>query len=130
MPWAPAAGSALMIPSGSKPHLFVALNDPKTFAGYGAQPHVFLVNFTTVYPGIPYDTTCVFQNGVHPFIKHLSYVNYAGARFEPESNVITLAQKGIITPYPPDFSVQIVQLIKAGVATSSYTKNVFKGLSL
>lgn len=119
-----------MIPSGSKPHLFVALNDPKTFTGYGAQPHVFMVNFTTVYPGIPHDTTCVFQNGVHPFIKHLSYVNYAGARFEPESNVIALVQKGIITLCPPDIAANAVQLIKTGVTTSPYTKNVYKGLSL
>ena len=64
--WQPSAGATLLIPSGAGKHLFVVLNHPVPFAGYGSQPCVVLVNVSTVREHIPQDATCTLPAGCHP----------------------------------------------------------------
>ena len=73
--WVPNAGATLHLPSGSVKHLFVVLNDPKTFDNYGSAVCIVLVNLSSVpAEGMLFDTTCVLEAGSHPSIIRDSYV--------------------------------------------------------
>lgn len=74
--WVIREGAAYLADSGVgyRQHLFVILNDPIVFPNKGSQTCVCVVNFSTIPTHIPYDPTCVFTAGDHPFIKHQSYV--------------------------------------------------------
>ena len=124
-------GATLLMPSGPDgDHLFVVLNDPKAFPGYGANPHVLLVNLSTVpRAGVHHDSTCVLQPGCHPFVTAASYVVYKSARVESEPHVLGLVGQGIFRPHQP-MPAGIVARIKAGLATSPFTKREFKGLPI
>nr|WP_249172087.1 hypothetical protein [Burkholderia vietnamiensis] len=112
-----------MAPSGpgNHRHLFVILNDPMPFPNMGSQDCVCVVNFSTPPTGIPYDTTCVFNAGSHPFIQHDSYVYYALAREIFVRDLQANINNSLYVGYLPDFTGQQLQLIKAGLQQSSKT---------
>jgi hypothetical protein len=127
--WQASAGATLLMPSGEGDHLFVVLNDPAIFVGYGARPHLVLVSLSTVRPGIPHDPTCVLQPGCHPFVKHESYVLYRRARIDPVAHVQKLVAQGLFKPQDP-VSPEILAAIKAGLLASPFTKGEFKQLNI
>ena len=120
------AGAALLIPSGNEgDHLFIALNDPGRFEGYGSNPCVVLVNLSSVREGVPYDATCVLDAGEHEFVRHPSFVFYRNARIEPESHVLRLVEQGLFKPHVA-VSAEVLQRIKSGLFASPHTKREFK----
>jgi len=124
--WHLGAGATPLIPPGNAgDHLFVALNDPCRFEGYGPNPCVLLVNLSSVREGVPYDATCVLNAGDHEFIRHPSFVFYRNARIEPESHVVRLVQQGVFKPHVA-VSVEVLQRIKVGLFASPHTKREFK----
>jgi len=128
--WQLLQGSALLMPSGYVgDHLFVALNDPTVFSGYGTKPQVLLANLSTVRQGVHYDATCVLQPGCHPFVKVESYVVYRSARIDPEAHLLAMVQNGLFTPQEP-MSAAIVSNIRAGLIASPFTKREFKLLPI
>lgn len=126
-PWQAIAGAMLLIPSGpgGENHLFVLLNDPKPFPGYGARPCVVLVNVSTVREGAAHDPTCVLEAGCHPFVKQKSYVVYRSARIEPVARVVQLLKQGFFKPQP-SIDEGLLALIKIGLRSSAFTKREFK----
>lgn len=126
--WQPRAGDTLLMPSGSQgSHLFVLLNDPKTFPGYGSREHVVLVNLSTVQAHTPYDTTCVLQPGSHAFVKQTSFVYYRGVRIEPVDHLVKLVQQGYFQPHDPMPAAEFATIL-AGLVASPFTKREFKQL--
>src|SRR5689334_21602470 len=106
------------MPSGREgDHLFVVLNNPAAFEGYGGRPHVVLVNFSTVRPGIFHDKTCVLEAGCHPFVKAESYAVYKRARIEPAKHLEQRVQEGLFKPHIAMPAAQLA-VIKAGIKSS------------
>jgi hypothetical protein len=58
-----------------------------------------------------------------------SYIVYKSARVESEPHVLGLVGQGIFRPHQP-MPAGIVARIKAGLATSPFTKREFKGLPI
>jgi hypothetical protein len=131
MPWQAVAGATLLIPSGphSENHLYVVLNDPKPFPGYGASPCVVLVNVSTVREGAECDDTCILEPGCHRFIRQKSFVVYRAARIEPESRVAKLVKQGFFRPHEA-VDAELLGRIKSGIASSPFTKREFKVLQI
>ena len=125
--WQPSAGATLLIPSGAGKHLFVVLNDPVPFPGYGSQPCVALVNVSTVRKDIPYDTTCALPAGCHPFIAAQSYVRYQDARIYRAEELATRVTQGLCSPHEP-IAREWLEAITAGLRKSPRTKREFKTL--
>ena len=114
------------MPSGNEgDHLYIALNDPRLFEGYGRQPCVVLVNLSSVREGVPFDETCVLEPDEHPFVRQRSFVFYRNARIEPESHILQLTQQGLFKPHEP-MAAEVFQRIKAGLFVSPHTKREFK----
>ena len=129
--WQLQQGATLLMPSGPDgDHLFVVLNDPKAFPGYGANPHVLLVNLSKVpRAGVYYDPTCVLPPGCHPFVTAASYIVYRSVRIDPETHVLGMVGKGIFRPHQP-MPAGIVATIRAGLTASPFTKREFKALPI
>lgn len=128
--WQPGAGATLLMPSGREgKHLFVVLNDPRTFQGYGPRPHIVLVNVSTVRPGIPHDTSCVLAAGCHPFVKQESFIAYRHTRIEPVAHVEEMVKRGVFEPKDP-VTAELLTTINAGLRKSPFTKREFKQLTL
>jgi hypothetical protein len=71
----------LLIPSGSKSHLFVVLTEACP------EGNILLVSFSTIHEERFYDDTCTVETGEHSFIKNPSYIEYRKARIEKESHI-------------------------------------------
>ena len=127
--WQPSAGATLLIPSGAGKHLFVVLNHPMPFPGYGSQPCVVLVNVSSVRKGIPYDTTCTLAAGCHPFVVAESYVRYQDARVYRADELATRVTQGLFSPHEP-MSRERLKAITAGLKASPRTKREFKTLPI
>jgi hypothetical protein len=130
MAWAPREGSAVLVQTGLKKHLFAVLNDPMQLNGYGKQPQICMVSFTTVYPNIFHDPTCVFQAQEHPFITHESYVAYMLARVVSERDWTTLVQQAMFVPHRDDFTKTQIRRIKTGLYSSPHTPHEFTTFGL
>ncbi len=81
MPYEPARGHTLLIPSGTnqdpeKKHLFVLITD-RCAAG----SHM-LVSLSTIREGVFHDPACVVDVGEHPFVKAQSFIEYRMARMD------------------------------------------------
>lgn len=126
-PWQAIAGATLLIPSGpgGEKHLFVVLNDPKPFPGYGARPCVVLVNVSTFKLGAERDATCILEAGCHPFVNQKSFVVYRSARVEPLAQVAQLVKQSFFKPQPP-IDKALLKRIKTGLKSSAFTKREFK----
>ena len=118
------------MPSGVEGnHLFVVLNDPKTFPGYGPNPCVTLVNLSTVRADVRYDDTCILRAGCHPFVVRESYVVYRSTRIDQEAHLISLVQQGLFRPHD-SMPAEVLTNIKNGLAASPFTKREFKQLPI
>ncbi len=124
----PAAGDAILIPSGPARHLFIVLNDPMPILGYGARDHCVLVNISSIRSHVPHDPTCVLMPDVHPFIQQPSYVYYQDVRVEPAQHIDACLASGYFILRPPAVDLAFVEAIKAGFQTSRKIKRVFKNL--
>lgn len=128
--WQPHEGATLLMPSGSQgDHLFVVLNDPKTFPGYGPHPCVVLVNLSTVQPDTQHDPTCLLQPGCHRFAKKESYVRYRSARIETVTQLSLGVRQGLFKPHDT-FSGELLASIQNGLKASPFAKREFKLLVL
>lgn len=127
--WQPSAGATLLIPSGASKHLFVVLNQPAPFSGYGSQPCVVLVNVSSVRKDIPYDTTCTLPAGCHPFVMQESYVRYQDARIYRADELAARVAQGLFSLHQP-MTQQWLEAIRAGLRTSPRTKREFKILPI
>ncbi len=113
--WIPRAGATVLMPSGQGNHLFVALNDPRTFNGYGPALCMALVNFSSVpNPPALFDPTCVLTAGCHPFVQRESYVYYRHTRIEQERDVQQRLAKGVYIPHEP-VGTELLARIKVGL---------------
>ena len=129
-PWMPRAGATLLIRSGQGNHLFVALNDPRPFDGYGSALCLALVNFSSVpKPPAPFDNTCVLAAGCHPFVQHDSYVYYRHTRIEQERDVLQRLAQGVYIPHEP-VTAAVLARIRAGLLQSPFTRREFKLLGI
>lgn len=97
------SGSTLLIPSTPSYrervfHLYILLTNS---INYENHVKVLLVNVTSIYPGIPYDSSCILHVGDHPYIKHDSYILYGKARIEKLNEMMKKISAGIFIPKPP-----------------------------
>jgi hypothetical protein len=128
--WMPSAGATLHLPSGPVKHLFVVLNDPKTFNNYGSTVCIVLVNLSSVpAERIMFDSTCVLKAGSHPSIIRDSYVYYKHARIEQVRDVMQRIAAGMYSPGEA-INEQQLQQIKSGLLQSPFTKREFKQLGI
>jgi hypothetical protein len=133
--WEPFAGATLHMPSGpaigSGKHLFVVLNDPKTFPDYGTALCVALVSLTSVPKeiGVVYDQTCVLAAGCHPSIRHDSFVYYKRTRIEQVRHILSLVEQGVYVPGEP-VSAQLLTQVRQGLLNSPFTSREFKRLGI
>ena len=127
--WQPSAGAALLIPSGASKHLFVILNQPVSFPGYGSQPCVVLVNVSSVRKDIPYDTTCTLPAGCHPFVVAESYVRYQDARVYRADELAERVAQGLFSLHEP-MAREWLEAIRAGLKRSPRAKREFKTLPI
>ena len=118
------------MPSGNEgDHLYILLNDPRPFEGYGKNPCVVLVNVSSLREGVPHDATCVLEAGAHPFVSRRSFVFYRNARIEQEGHILQLTQQGLFKPHD-HMPADVFQKIKAGLLESPHTKREFKRMRL
>ena len=90
-----------MVPSGQGKHLFVVALGPSLLNGYGPEPQVVLVNFSSVKEGLRYDESCVVEAGEHPFINKKSFVSYRHARLYPAEQIKQRARSNEWQPHSP-----------------------------
>jgi hypothetical protein len=98
----PYRRATLLVPSGpaddpDQKHLFIVLTDPAQVLDYGAK-HSLLVGVSTIYEGIPHDPACELHAGDHTFIRHKSYVYYAGAQVEASQKLVNGVKRGVLSP--------------------------------
>jgi hypothetical protein len=127
--WQPSAGATLLIPSGAGKHLFVVLNQPMSFPGYGSQPCVVLVNVSSVRKDIPYDPTCTLPAACHPFVVQESYVRYQDARIYRSDELAARVAQGLFSLHQP-MAQEWLEAIRAGLRSSPRTKREFKTLPI
>lgn len=83
-----------MIPSGPNEHLFTVALGPIVLNGHGNDPQVIVVSFSSIKPGLPYDTSCVVAAGAHPFITRDSFVYYREPRMYTVQELETRVASG------------------------------------
>ncbi|MEN9538159.1 MAG: hypothetical protein RLZZ126_394 [Pseudomonadota bacterium] len=134
--WVPQAGATLHIPSGpqgrtSGLHLFIALNDPRAFPGYGTALCMALVSVTSTPDSadVQFDNTCILQAGCHPAIRHTSYVYYRQTRMEQVRDIEARLEQSVYRPGEP-VSAELLQRVRAGLHQSKFTARAFKLLDL
>ena len=132
--WVPCAGATLHMPSGpssgSGKHLFIVLNDPKPFAGYGAALCIALVSLSSVpTQEIRFDETCILRAGCHPSVRHDTYVYYKGTRMEQLRDVLKRLEDGFYTPGEP-LEQHVLIAVRAGLLKSPFSKREFKQLGI
>jgi hypothetical protein len=109
-----AAGTTILIPTGAKSHLFVAVYDPQSVSGV---QKVLLVPFGTVIPKC--DQACLVDIGEHPFIDRPSFMNYHHSRNELLSHVIQCLTTGGYQQGYPAVSNGLLVRIQAGYSATN-----------
>jgi hypothetical protein len=88
----------------------VVISDP------AADPEaVLIVNFTTRRKDS--DPACILQAGEHPFVKHETCVNYAGAKVVSAAAIQSLLQKGLLSNHAV-LSATLLKRIRDGAGAS------------
>ena len=127
--WVAHAGASLLVPSGPYgDHLFVIVNDPAPFEGYGRRT-IVMVNFSSIRPALPFDAACIVESGEHPFIRVRSYVHYRGARVEPAHHVEECVARATFKLRDP-VSADLLMRIKSGFRTSKLVAREIRGLPI
>ena len=117
-------GSALWMPTprprnNSLKHLFVALTDPVSVAGYPS-PGVLLVNLSSIYEGRDVDGACILQPGDHARITRPSYAVYRLARIDRVDALVEDIESGHIEVLEPVVPY-VIDRICAGLEASPNT---------
>lgn len=88
-------GNTLLIctPPNNKEHLFIII------AIETNSESALLVNITS--PKIGCDNTCCINIGDHPFVTHISVINYADSRITPIANLEYCLQNNIFKKHVP-----------------------------
>lgn len=110
-------GTTLLLPTGDKSHLFIALTDSHSHPPY----QVLLVSVCTFDDPKRQDATCVLHAGDHDFIKTKSYVNYNFARVENLAPLERGLANGVITDRGP-LDSHLLDAVIDGLRTSTQTK--------
>ena len=118
MPYEPAKGKTLLIPSGTqsdpnKRHLFVLLTD-----ACALRMHL-LVSLSRVKEGVHFDPACVFEPGEHRFVKERSFAAYRLARIDLAEKLIKHVEAWDFTP-KDDMQPQLVERMCAGIEASDF----------
>ena len=118
MPYEPAQGKTLLIPSGTqidpnKRHLFVILTD------VCAEGQHLLVSLSRIREGVHFDPACVFEPGEHRFVRDRSFAAYRLARIEPAEKLIRHVEAWDFTP-KDDMPVPLVDRMRAGIEASDF----------
>ena len=107
------AGDSFRVPepgTSLDSHLWVVISDPAADS-----ERVLIVNFTTRRKDS--DPACILQAGEHPFVRHETCVNYAGAKVVSEAQIRTLVQKGLLSSHAA-LSAALLERIRDGAAAS------------
>lgn len=129
-PWEPCAGNTLLIPSGtSGKHLFLILNNPAKFDGYGSSVCVVLVNLSSIKNGLPGDDACICKAGEHRFISKDSFIDYRFARVERVNDLIAKVESRVFQAHE-SVSSDLLDRAISGLHKSKFTKREFKSLLL
>ena len=91
-------------------HLWVVISDPRI-----DQEKILIVNFTTLRADS--DRACTLQAGEHPFVKHATCVNYAGAKVVSKAQIDTLMNNDLLSAHAP-VSAGLLQRMREGAAAS------------
>ncbi|MBF0311549.1 MAG: hypothetical protein HQL56_18715 [Magnetococcales bacterium] len=71
-----------------------------------------------------HDTTCILNQGDHPFVKHQSFVFYTRSRNENANKVVKGVKGGSFVPQDP-LDQEVYERICGGMSVSPYTpKNI------
>jgi len=119
VPYAPAVGDALMMPSGDDEHMFVIIAE----ADAGTDNHSFLlVNFSSVKPDCYVDPACVVPGGRkhHDFLRKESFVAYSFSVIKSAAELTSKVDKGIFKILPR-VSEALRLRIGRGVTKSEHT---------
>ena len=128
--WQVCAGATLLVPSGPQgQHLFVVLNDPQEFEGYGKVVCVVMVPLDSIKIGIHYDSTCELAAGIHPFVTRATFVNYRLARIEQVRHLEAMATTLNFQPRPA-LDKSTLDQIRSGLLASPFTTRELKRLFL
>ena len=126
--WEACAGATLLVPSGPQgQHLFVVLNDPQAFEGYGNVVCVVMVPLDSVKSGVHHDATCAFTIGEHPFVTRPTFVNFSYARIEQARHLEEMVASGQFRANARIDNLLLAR-IKQGLLDSPFTKREFKRL--
>lgn len=110
-------------------HLFIVLNNPQEFEGYGKVVCVVMVPLDSVKTGIHHDPTCELAAGVHPFVTRTTYVNFRLARIEQVRHLETMVNtQHFQTRAPVDAAT--LERIRNGLLASPFTTREIKRLFL
>jgi hypothetical protein len=109
----------LLIPSGSKSHLFVVLTEACP------EGNILLVSFSTIREERFYDDTCTVESDEHSFIKKPSYIEYRKARIEKESHINKCKESTYWFPHEP-VSDKLFKRICKGILDSPHTPKRIK----
>lgn len=124
--WQACAGATLLVPSGPQgQHLFVVLNDPQTFEGYGSGVCVVMVPLDSVKSGVHHDATCALITGEHPFVMRPTFVNFSYARIEQARHLEEMVANGQFRANTK-MDLLLLARIKQGLLDSPFTKREFK----
>jgi hypothetical protein len=125
--WLPYAGSAFLKPSGNKNHLFIVVDTPMKFEGYGPHDCVVIVSVTTLRNIPSDDLACLLNAGEHPFVRHPSYVAYVQAEVVTVPHLQGLLSTGVCS-IQPDLSAEVLARVRAGLHLSKRISREFKKL--
>lgn len=114
------AGDTFFIDSGhTGKHLFVVLNDPDTVDGYGKTLIAVAVSFSTIYPNVPHDDSCILQAGDHEFITHPSFAYYRETRIIRSTEYVGCIKSGTYTPGKP-VTADLLKKLQDGLLNSRF----------
>lgn len=108
-----AAGDTVLIPTGAKSHLFVAVYGSQLIGGV---QKVLLVPFSTVVPKC--DQSCPVNIGDHSFIVRPSFMSYVHARNELLNHVAQCLVNGSYNQGYPAVSTAVLTRIQAGYSAT------------
>lgn len=126
--WQACAGATLLVPSGPQgQHLFIVLNDPQEFEGYGKIVCVVMVPLDSVKASIHHDPTCELAAGVHPFVTRPTYVNFRLARIEQVRHLEAMINAQHFQTRAP-IDAATLERIRKGLLASPFTTREIKRL--
>jgi hypothetical protein len=101
-------------------HLWIIVNDPAAHAGIA-----LIVNVSTLRQNA--ETTCIVQQGEHPFIQHDSYVRYGSAREAKVADLVEGVKRRLLKPHQ-SASQHLLAKVRAGARASPFLAQELRAL--